>query len=95
MAKKETKRFDNVLGKLHGARPSETTATPVEEEVALPVPPKRKKESNRKRITFFVDQVLEEYIDVGTLHEMYRSKSDFVEHILKEYFKGKPYLKNK
>jgi len=44
-------------------------------------------------MTFFVDEVLEEYIDIGTLHEMYRSKSDFVEYILKEYFKGKPYLK--
>ncbi|RDV11130.1 hypothetical protein DXT99_25285 [Pontibacter diazotrophicus] len=95
MANKETKRFDNVLGKLHGARPADSTASPVKDEVPVPVPPKRKKASNRKRITFFVDEVLEEYIDKGTLHEMYRSKSDFVEYILKEYFKGKPYLQNK
>lgn len=95
MANKETKRFDNVLGKLHGARASEPTAVPVKDEAPAPVPPKRKKESNRKRITFFVDEVLEDYIDKGTLHEMYRSKSDFVEFILKEYFKGKPYLQNK
>lgn len=95
MAKKETKRFDNILGKLHGARATDSAANSDKDEVAIPVPPKRKKESNRKRMTFFVDEVLEEYIDKGTLHEMYRSKSDFVEYILKEYFKGKPYLKIK
>ncbi|GAB3832813.1 hypothetical protein [Pontibacter rugosus] len=95
MASKETKRFDNVLGKLHGARPAEAPAGPVKEEVPVPVPPNKRQKSNRKRITFFVDEVLEEYIDQGTLHEMYRSKSDFVEYILKEYFKGKPYLQKK
>ncbi|WP_276499878.1 hypothetical protein [Pontibacter litorisediminis] len=95
MATKDSKRFDNVLGKLHGVRAAESATDPAEGEVPVPVPPKRKKESNRKRITFFVDEVLEDYIDKGTLHEMYRSKSDFVEYILKEYFKGKPYLKNR
>ncbi|NDK57356.1 hypothetical protein [Pontibacter fetidus] len=93
MANKETKRFDNVLGKLHGSKPSETTINTSKAEKTITVPSKKKKESNRKRITFFVDEVLEDYIDKGTLHEMYRSKSDFVEYILKEYFKGKPYLK--
>lgn len=94
MANKDTKRFDNVLGKLHGSKSSEpASANNVKEEVVAPAPSRKKKESNRKRITFFVDEILEDYIDKGTLHEMYRSKSDFVEYILKEYFKGKPYLK--
>ncbi|MDX5422290.1 MAG: hypothetical protein LPK14_08565 [Hymenobacteraceae bacterium] len=94
MANKDAKRFDNVLGKLHGAKTTEPVVKAESNDVVKPIPSKRKKESNRKRITFFVDEVLEDYIDRGTLHEMYRSKSDFVEHILKEYFKGKPYLKN-
>jgi hypothetical protein len=93
MANKETKRFDNVLGKLHGSKPFEATIDISKEDKTITIPSKKKKESNRKRITFFVDEILEDYIDKGTLNEMYRSKSDFVEHILKEYFKGKPYLK--
>ncbi|GHA81155.1 hypothetical protein [Pontibacter akesuensis] len=95
MASKETKRFDNVLGKLHGARTAEAPAGSVRQEVPVPVPSNEKQKSNRKRQTFFVDKVLEEYIDQGTLHEMYRSKSDFVEHILMAYFKDKPYLQKK
>jgi hypothetical protein len=83
---KETKSFGNVLGKLHGAKtaPAATATAPKAEA------PKPKV---RKRITFFVDQRLEEMIDTGTLEEKYRSKSDFVETILMAYFKDKPYVK--
>jgi hypothetical protein len=83
---KETKSFGNVLGKLHGhkaAQPAGETAS------AVTVKPKLKV---RKRITFFVDQRLEKMIDTGTLEEKYRSKSDFVEFILMDYFKDKPYV---
>lgn len=83
---KETKSFGNVLGKLHG-----TKATPaIASETPKTEAPKPKV---RKRITFFVDQRLEEMIDTGTLEEKYRSKSDFVETILMSYFKDKPYVK--
>ncbi|WP_347160355.1 hypothetical protein [Pontibacter chitinilyticus] len=97
MANKESKRFDNVLGKLHGAKAAEPNNRSLSKEPKedIIVPSKKKKESNRKRITFFVNEILEDYIDKGTLNEMYRSKSDFVEHILMEYFKGKPYLRDK
>jgi hypothetical protein len=83
---KETKSFGNVLGKLHGAKTAPATAA----EATKAEAPKPKV---RKRITFFVDQRLEEMIDTGTLEEKYRSKSDFVETILMAYFKDKPYVK--
>ncbi len=84
---KETKSFGNVLGKLHGNKPApEAAAKPVKEE--------KTQAKVRKRITFFVDQRLEEMIDTGTLEEKYRSKSDFVETILLNYFKDKPYTKS-
>jgi hypothetical protein len=84
---KETKSFGNVLGKLHGNKPASTV--PVEPAKSEKAPVKV-----RKRITFFVDQRLEKMIDTGTLEEKYRSKSDFVEFILLDYFKDKPYLKS-
>jgi hypothetical protein len=84
---KETKSFGNVLGKLHGNKPSSAAA-------AAPGKSEPAKVKVRKRITFFVDQRLEEMIDTGTLEEKYRSKSDFVESILLNYFKDKPYTKS-
>lgn len=84
---KEIKNFGNVLGKLHGNKPS--TSAPAE-----PVKTGKPKAKVRKRITFFVDQRLEEMIDTGTLEEKYRSKSDFVETILMNYFKDKDYVKS-
>lgn len=93
MAGKDNKNFDNVLGKLHGSK----TFKPVQSEDVnnepVIVSSKAKKGSNRKRITFFVNEILEDYIDKGTLNEMYRSKSDFVEHILMDYFRDKEYIK--
>lgn len=83
---KETKSFGNVLGKLHGTKTASPAASPAPKAES----PKPKV---RKRITFFVDQRLEEMIDTGTLEEKYRSKSDFVETILMAYFKDKPYVK--
>jgi hypothetical protein len=82
---KETKSFGNVLGKLHGHKPQPAGAA----EPQIKDKPKTKV---RKRITFFVDQKLEKMIDTGTLEEKYRSKSDFVEFILMDYFKDKPYI---
>lgn len=94
MANKDNKNFENVLGKLHGNKaPKPTHSINTNDEPVVVAPSKHKKGSNRKRITFFVNEVLEDYIDKGTLHEMYRSKSDFVEHILMDYFKNKPYIK--
>lgn len=87
------KKFENVLGKLHGTKMQGADLAAVPKEEAVIPAAKKKKETNRKRMTFFVNEILEEYIDKGTLHEMYRSKSDFVEHILMGYFEGKPYLK--
>jgi hypothetical protein len=85
---KETKSFGNVLGKLHGTKPASTPAAPAEPVKSAPA------KKVRKRITFFVDQRLEEMIDTGTLEEKFRSKSDFVESILMAYFKDKPYIKS-
>jgi hypothetical protein len=84
---KETKSFGNVLGKLHGNKPASTPA-------AEPAKSGRDIKKVRKRITFFVDQRLEAMIDTGTLEEKYRSKSDFVETILLNYFKDKPYTED-
>lgn len=83
---KETKSFGNVLGKLHGSKAAPASAAEAPKAEAS-------KPKVRKRITFFVDQRLEEMIDTGTLEEKYRSKSDFVETILMAYFKDKPYVK--
>lgn len=84
---KETKNFGNVLGKLHGNKPNPAPAAEAAKPTKAPA-------RVRKRITFFVDQRLEEMIDTGTLEEKYRSKSDFVETILMDYFKDKPYIKS-
>ncbi|MCC9168917.1 hypothetical protein [Pontibacter harenae] len=93
MGNKDNKSFENVLGKLHGNKVSKPTPNENTHHESVAAPSKYKKVSNRKRITFFVNEVLEDYIDKGTLHEMYRSKSDFVEHILMDYFKNKAYIK--
>ncbi|KAA5539034.1 hypothetical protein [Adhaeribacter rhizoryzae] len=84
---KDKKDFGNVLGKLHGSKSSLQSET-VPDSVQV------KSAKVRKRITFFVDERLEEMIDTGTLEEKYRSKSDFVENILMNYFKDKYYVKN-
>lgn len=92
MAGKDNKNFENVLGKLHSSKAKPVQSGNINSEPVI-TSVKSKKGSNRKRITFFVNEILEDYIDKGTLHEMYRSKSDFVEHILMDYFRDKKYIK--
>ncbi|RDC58709.1 hypothetical protein [Adhaeribacter pallidiroseus] len=85
---KDKKDFGNVLGKLHGNK-LDMQVPKQEDSVII-----KKSEKVRKRITFFVDERLEHMIDIGTLEEKYRSKSDFVERILMNYFKDKDYIKS-
>lgn len=85
MAKKKEFKM-NVLDGLHD-QAEVRISSPIKDTVI------QKDSIQRKRITFFINPIFEKHIGKGKLEEKFDSKSDFIEHILNEYFKDKPYVK--
>lgn len=90
MAKKDFKprTLSNALDAIHGTVEEGNSAEPLSTNKGRP------QQLDKKRITFFINNKYEKYIAVGKRKEEFDSKSDLIEHILEEYFKDKPYIKN-
>ncbi len=90
MAKKDfkPKTLSNALDAIHGTVDEKELAEDFTKSKGRPQQP------DKKRLTFFINNKYEKYIAIGKKKEEFDSKSDLIEHILEEYFKDKPYIKN-
>lgn len=91
MAKKDfkPKTLTNALDAIHGTEESENNQIDNSKNKKG-----RPQQPDKKRLTFFINSKYEQYIALGKRKEEFDSKSDLIEHILEDYFKNKPYIKN-
>lgn len=48
---------------------------------------------NREKVSLNISTANLRYLSIGKLEEKFESKSDFIDYILNEYFKDKPYTR--